>query len=106
MSDIYTYYMAQIIGSAGNGDRKGVSGSYGRSSPYVDDFFVPEYVYVTQRDGSVVDDSNGTDYSYGRNKFSPSSTGQIFTYSVFDEGYVDTDAVGKGWFVTDSCGVK
>lgn len=70
MSDIYTYYMAQIIGSAGNGDRKGVSGSY------------------------------------GRNKFSPSSTGQIFTYSVFDEGYVDTDAVGKGWFVTDSCGIK
>lgn len=38
--------------------------------------------------------------------FSPSSTGQIFTYSVFDEGYVDTDAVGKGWFVTDSCGIK
>lgn len=70
MSDIYTYYMAQIIGSAGNGDRKGVSGSY------------------------------------GRNKFSPSSTGQIFTYSVFDNGYVDTDAVGKGWYVTDSCGIK
>lgn len=30
MSDIYSYYMAQIIGYDGNGDKKGVSGSYGK----------------------------------------------------------------------------